>query len=68
MARASTDICGNVNSAQDIRDINRQIRGEMRGVRGRDQLWDLEGREEGRPKDNYTGKQAGEEARLGCRL
>ena len=33
MARASTDICGNVNSAQDIRDINRQIRGEMRADR-----------------------------------
>jgi len=44
MARASTDICGNVNSAQDIRDINRQIRGEMRGVRGRDQLTELKKR------------------------
>ncbi len=44
MARASTDIYGNANSAQDIRDINRQIRGEMRGVRGRDQLTELKKR------------------------
>ena len=44
MARTSTDIYGDVNSAQDIRDINRQIRGEMKGVRGREQLTELKKR------------------------
>jgi hypothetical protein len=44
MPRAATDIYGEVNSAQDIRDINRQIRAEMGDVRGRDQLTELKKR------------------------
>jgi len=44
MARGATDIYGEVNSAQNIKDINRQIREEMRGVRGRDQLTELKKR------------------------
>jgi len=43
-ATVATNIYGEVNSVQDIRDINRQIRTEMAGVRGRDQLTELKKR------------------------
>ena len=44
MARAATDIYGDVNSVQDIRAINRQIRGEMKDIRRREQLTELKKR------------------------
>ena len=46
MARASAneDIYGDVNTLDDIRDINRQIRGEMKQVSKRDELTELKKR------------------------
>ena len=38
------DIYGDVENLTDLRDINRQIRDEMRGVRSRDQLTELKKR------------------------
>ncbi len=40
----TTDIYGEVNSLQDIKEINRKIRKEMSDVRGRDQLTELKKR------------------------
>jgi hypothetical protein len=40
----TTDIYGDVNNLQDIRDINRKIRSEMTGVRRREDLTELKKR------------------------
>lgn len=40
----TTDIYGEVNNLQDIRDINRKIRGEMTNVRGQEELTELKKR------------------------